>query len=93
MSARNAERMAAMNDRQRKKAYKAVNGYNPGKEQAVQQTIRDTIEYTERRLAEAETWPHRAPVWTATTSRWRPALSCTRSSRSAQHRMRDRRDP
>ena len=43
-----------MNDRQRKKAYKAVNGYNPGKEQAVQQTIRDTIEYTERRLAEAE---------------------------------------
>lgn len=41
MSARNAERMAAMNDRQRKKAYKAVNGYNPGKEQAVQQTIRD----------------------------------------------------
>lgn len=54
MSARNAERMAAMNDRQRKKAYKAVNGYNPGKEQAVQQTIRDTIEYTERRLAEAE---------------------------------------
>ena len=39
------------------------------------------------------TWPHRAPVWTATTSRWRPALSCTRSSRSAQHRMRDRRDP
>lgn len=31
-----------MNDRQRKKAYKAVNGYNPGKEQAVQQTIRDT---------------------------------------------------
>lgn len=54
MSARNAERMAAMNDRQRKKAYKAVNGYNPGKEQAVQQTIRDTIEYTEHRLAEAE---------------------------------------
>lgn len=43
-----------MNDRQRKKAYKAVNGYNPGKEQAVQQTIRDTIEYAERRLAEAE---------------------------------------
>ena len=41
-----------MNDRQRKKAYKAVNGYNPGKEQAVQQTIRDTIEYAERRLAE-----------------------------------------
>ena len=54
MSARNAERMAATNDRQRKKAYKAVNGYNPGKEQAVQQTIRDTIEYAERRLAEAE---------------------------------------
>ena len=39
-----------MNDRQRKKAYKAVNGYNPGKEQAVQHTI----EYAERRLAEAE---------------------------------------
>lgn len=54
MSARNAERMAAMNDRQRKKTYKAVNGYNPGEEQAVQHTIRDTIEYTERRLAEAE---------------------------------------
>lgn len=43
-----------MNDRQRKKTYKAVNGYNPGEEQAVQHTIRDTIEYTERRLAEAE---------------------------------------
>lgn len=54
MSARNTERMAAMNDRQRKKAYKKVNGYNPGEEQAVQQTIRGTIEYTERRLAEAE---------------------------------------
>lgn len=43
-----------MNDRQRKKTYKAANGYNPGEEQAVQHTIRDTIEYTERRLAEAE---------------------------------------
>lgn len=31
--------MAAMNDRQRKKAYKKGNGYNPGEEQAVQQTI------------------------------------------------------
>lgn len=43
-----------MNDRQRKKTYKAANGYNPDEEQAVQHTIRDTIEYTERRLAEAE---------------------------------------
>lgn len=46
--------MAVMNDRQKKKVYKKVNGYNPGEEQAVQQTIRDTIEYAERRLAEAE---------------------------------------
>lgn len=46
--------MTVMNDRQRKKVYKKVNGYNPGEEQAVQQTIRDTIEYTKHRMAEEE---------------------------------------
>ena len=54
MSARKEEKREKMNRRQRKKAYKKVNGYNPSKEQAVQQTIRDTIEYTERCLAEEE---------------------------------------
>lgn len=43
-----------MNKRQSKKLYQQRHGYNPGEEQAVQQTIRDTIEYAERRLAEAE---------------------------------------
>lgn len=46
--------MAAMNDRQRKKAYKAVNGYNPGEEERIQLQISDTIEYTEHRLVETE---------------------------------------
>lgn len=54
MSARKEEKREKMNRRQRKKAYKKVNGYNPSKEQAIQQMIRDTIEYTERRLVEAE---------------------------------------
>ena len=54
MSARKEEKREKMNRRQRKKAYKKVNGYNPNKEQAAQQMIRDMIEYTERRLVEAE---------------------------------------
>lgn len=43
-----------MSDRQRKKKFKQQHGYNPGEEKRIQQLIGETIDYTERRLVEAE---------------------------------------
>ena len=43
-----------MNNRQKKKQYCKQHGYNPGEEKQIQQLIGETIDYTERRLVEAE---------------------------------------
>lgn len=41
-----------MNKRQKKKAYCQKYGYNPSEEECVQQMIKDTIEYADRRPEE-----------------------------------------
>ena len=41
-----------MNKRQKKKAYCQKYGYNPSEEEHVQQMIKDTIEYADRRPEE-----------------------------------------
>lgn len=51
---RNVGRMAAMNKRQRKKAYCQKYGYNSNEEDRVQQMIRDMVEYADQRPAEVK---------------------------------------
>lgn len=54
MSARKEEKRENMNRRQRKKMYQKTHGYNPNKEEKIQQLIHETTKYTNLRLAEVK---------------------------------------